>query len=156
MTIYLDASALVKRYIAEVGTREVNQLFAGPAAIGTSIITHAEVAAALGKATRLGLLARDEAHVALHVFRIQWPSLIRLQVTENIASHAGTLAWEHGLRGFDAVHLSAALQWQENVYDPVTFAAFDRRLWQAAQAAGLGVWPEDLGAFTGQNSPSAR
>jgi len=147
MTIYLDASALVKRYIAETGTQEVNRLFAGPAAIGTSIITHAEVAAALGKAVRQSILARDEAHVALQVFRKQWPSLIRLYVTEGAASRAGTLAWEHGLRGFDAVHLSAALLWQESIRGQVTFATFDRHLWQAAQAAGLAVWPVDLGPF---------
>jgi predicted nucleic acid-binding protein len=152
MTIYLDASALVKRYIAEAGTQEVKHLFASPAALGTSIITHAEVAAALGKAVRQSLLARDEAYVALQVFRLQWPSLIRLYVTESAASRAGTLAWEHGLRGFDAVHLTAALLWQESLRAQVTFATFDRHLWQAAQAAGLAIWPKDMERFTGPRS----
>jgi predicted nucleic acid-binding protein len=152
MTIYLDASALVKRYIAETGTQEVAHLFTGPTIIGTSLITQAEVAAALGKAARVGLLLRDEAFVALQVFRTQWPSLVRLQVSESTVSHAGTLAWEHGLRGFDAVHLSAALSWQENIRAPVTFATFDRQLWQAAKAAGLEAWPRDLAPFIGSRS----
>ena len=144
MIFYLDASALVKRYIDEVGTRQVNQLFAEPAAIGTSLITHAEVTAALSKAIRMSLLPREEAYVALRVFRVQWPSLMRLQVTEGAVSQAGTLAWEHGLRGFDAIHLATAFLWQESAQAPVTFATFDRHLWRAAQAAGLEVWPKDL------------
>jgi predicted nucleic acid-binding protein len=153
MTIYLDASALVKRYVAETGTPEVNHLFSAPMPIGTSIIAHTEVAAALSKAVRVGLLAREEAYEALQVFRTQWPSLIRLQVPEAVAVRAGALAWEHGLRGLDAVHLSAALVWQEGLHAPVTFATFDRQLWRVAQAAGLQVWPEDLESFVRAGSP---
>ena len=32
---------------------------------------------------------------------------------EPLAARAGTLAWEHGLRGYDAVHLATALFWRE-------------------------------------------
>ena len=60
---------------------------------------------------------------------------------------ADALAWEHDLRGYDAVHLASALFWQESLGEPVTIATFDAQLWQAGQPIGLSVWPEDLARF---------
>ncbi len=142
--VYLDASALVKRYVAEPGTEAVQALLAIAAVTGTAAITQVEVAAALAKAVRMGVLPRDEAASALELFQAEWRILERLQVTEPILSRASGLAWEKGLRGYDATHLAAALAWQELLGKAVLMATFDRQLWQAAQAAGLAVWPDTL------------
>jgi hypothetical protein len=64
----------------------------------------------------------------------------------DICDRAETMAWEHGLRGYDAMHLAAALSWQELFGAPVTLASFDRSLWAAAANAGLLVWPHELKA----------
>lgn len=140
MIVYLDASALVKRYVREAGSSEVGELIAGATLAGTAVITRAEVAAALAKAVRMGALGRDEAAVALEAFRRQWADFVRLQLGEATIVLADALAWEHGLRGYDAVHLAAAAFWQQ-MGEPVTLATFDRQLWLAAQKAGLMVWP---------------
>lgn len=147
MIVYLDASALVKRYVAEVGSVEVDRLIAEAESVGTAVISRAEVAAALAKAARLGLLPRDEAEAALQVFRAQWPDLVRLQLTEIVLAQADALAWEHGLRGYDAVHLAVARFWQDSLGQPVALATFDRQLWQAGAAARMPTWPDDLVAF---------
>ena len=42
---------------------------------------------------------------------------------------------------YDAVHLAAARFWQSSLGEPVTLATYDRQLWQAGDAAGLGAWP---------------
>jgi len=144
MIVYLDASALVKRYIAEAGSAEVGGLIAGADVVGTAVITRAEVAAALAKAARLGTLRRDEAEAALQVFRAEWPHLVRLQLTEVIAAQADALAWAHDLRGYDAVHLATARFWQDWLGEPLTLATFDRQLWHAAGPAGLTAWSADL------------
>ncbi len=60
----------------------------------------------------MGTLSRDEAQAALQVFYTEWPDLVRLQLTEVVLAQAGALAWDHGLRGYDAVHLAAAHFWQ--------------------------------------------
>ena len=52
MILYLDTSALVKQFIAEVDSRAVDQLAAAAKIVGTSIISRAEVAAALAKTVR--------------------------------------------------------------------------------------------------------
>ena len=69
MIVYLDASALVKRYITEAGSVEVEHLISQTQVAGTCLISRAEVAAAIAKAVRIKLLPRDEAAGALQVFR---------------------------------------------------------------------------------------
>ena len=141
---YLDASALVKRYVAEPGTEAVQELLGQVVVTGTAIITQVEVTAALAKAVRMGILPRDEAASALELFQAEWQDLERLQVTEPILFRASELAWEKGLRGYDATHLAAARSWQELLGQPVLLASFDRQLWEAARTTGLVVWPEAL------------
>ena len=141
---YLDASALVKRYVEEDGTEAVQALLARVAIAGTATITQVEVTAALAKAVRVGVLLRDEAASALDLFQAEWRTLERLQVMEPVLARASVLAWEEGLRGYDATHLAAALIWQELLGEPVIMATFDRQLWEAARTTGLVVWPEAL------------
>jgi predicted nucleic acid-binding protein len=139
--VYLDASALVKRYIAEAGSAEVASLIREAQAIGTAVVSRVEVAAALAKATRVGLVTREAALAALKAFNADWEHLIRIQFGEPLAARAGTLAWEHGLRGYDAVHLATALFWRETLGEAITVATYDRELWRGAQASGLSPWP---------------
>lgn len=141
MILYLDASALVKRYVREAGSDDVGQLLAQAEIIGTSLITRAEVAAALARAARMGLVERDEAEAALLVFRAEWPRLARVQLTEPLIGRADAVAWDYGLRGYDAVHLASAIYWQESLHQAVMLATYDRELWHAGEAAGLSVWP---------------
>lgn len=144
MIVYLDASALVKRYVAEAGSEAVNALMVGASVVGTAAISHAEVSAALAKAVRMKLLSPEEGASALQVVNSEWESLIRLQLTEVLISRAASLAWDRGLRGYDAVHLAAALFWQDMLGDPITLATYDRQLWEAARMTGLIAWPESL------------
>jgi predicted nucleic acid-binding protein len=51
VSVYLDASALVKRYVAEAGSKEVGgHLVADASVVGTVILSGTEVVAALAKA----------------------------------------------------------------------------------------------------------
>ena len=140
--LYLDASALIKRYIYEEGTEEVQALLREGDVLGTSIITHVEVTAAFAKALRMQILDRAAAEKALDGFYEDWDFFYRLNITEAVISRASRLAWKNGLRGYDATHLAAALAWQEMLEEPVMMACFDRRLWEAAKLNGLDVWPE--------------
>ncbi len=147
MILYLDASAAIKRYVIEPGTAEVHQAIEASSLVGTGLISRAEIAAALAKARRMGVLLPDEAEAALEAFRAEWPDFVRIQITEALVARADSLAWQHGLRGYDAVHLASALVWQEGMDEPVTMATFDRRLWESARQSGLAVFPEDLPAM---------
>jgi predicted nucleic acid-binding protein len=146
MILYLDASALVKRYVAEAGSAEVDVAISQAAVAGTALVSRAEVAAALGKAVRVHALTREEALAALQVFRNDWVDLVRIQLTEMVIARADMLAWDHGLRGYDAVQLASALAWQDALGEAVTLATFDKHLWAVARSAGLASYPADLPA----------
>ena len=141
MILYLDASALVKRYVAEPGSAAVESLIGGAQAVGTGVLSRAEVAAALAKAARAGLVTRESAAKALQAFNADWEHMIRFQVSEPLVARAASLAWEHGLRGYDAIHLASAVVWREMLGGPVSVATYDRELWRSAQASGLSAWP---------------
>jgi predicted nucleic acid-binding protein len=143
MILYLDASALVKSYISEPGTAEVRRAIQEADAAGTHVISRAEVSAALAKAVRMDTLHEDEAAKCLARFRKDWPDLIRLGVSEVLIAYADLLAWNHGLRGYDAVHLAAADLWQDALGEKVTFAVFDRKLREAARDIGLLAFPNN-------------
>jgi predicted nucleic acid-binding protein len=143
---YLDASALVKRYLVERGSRETIALTAESEMIATCIVTRVEVDAAFAKAARTGLVTQARARAAQRSFAGDWPDLIRVPVTEALVERAETLAWGYGLRGYDAAQLAAALAWQESVGTEVLLATFDQQLWEAAPKAGVKAWPDKLPA----------
>jgi uncharacterized protein len=142
--LYLDASALVKRYVGEPGSREVIGLTAAADAVAISLVSRAEVGAALARAVRLGVLDEHGGRRAQRSFSREWPDLARIPVTESLVSRAEGLAWDHGLRGYDAVQLAAALTWRDAVGRDVVLATFDRQLWEGALRVGLRPWPKKL------------
>jgi predicted nucleic acid-binding protein len=139
--IYLDTSALLKLYIQEKQSDDVYRLINSSENTGTSIITYTEMAAAMSKAVRMRLISEDEAKETWNKFSREWPELNRLRISSQMTERAAALAWQFGLRGYDAIHLAAALTWQETLEMPVSLATFDRLLWSAGQQAGIAVWP---------------
>ncbi len=144
MILYLDTSAIAKRYLVEKGSAEVEALIHQADAIGTSLITRAEVSAAIAKAVRTSSLTREAGEKILRDFRRHWPEVGSLQISETLIAEADFLAWTYSLRGYDAIHLASARLWQEALNEPVTLATFDRQLWAAAKQASIDVWPETL------------
>ena len=142
MILYADSSALAKRYISESGSRELETLLRQAEVVGTGLITRAEVSAALARLVRTGSLRRQAAETILKAFRKHWLELTTIQLTEALVAEADRLAWEQGLRGYDAVHLASALSWQRGLDRVVTLVTFDAELWEAGQRVGLGIWPE--------------
>jgi predicted nucleic acid-binding protein len=61
-----------------------------------------------------------------------------VELTENIARHAGRLATVHTLRGADAVHLASVLAIG---VDDTVFAVWDQRLRTAAHEVAVGLAP---------------
>lgn len=141
MILYLDGSALVKRYIAENSSDQVNGWIGAADMVVTCLITRVEVAAAIAGAQRMKILAPEEAAAALRLFRSEWESFQRLPITENTVVRGDFLACEHNLRGFDATHLACALIWQETLGLPLTLATFDGQLIQAATEVKMGFLP---------------
>lgn len=142
MILYLDASALVKRYIQEKASEDVNAWIDAAEMVVTGLIARVEVAAAIARAGRMKLISPDETLAVFHQFRSEWESFLRLPINENTVMRGGDLAIEHNLRGYDAMHLACALIWQETLGMPVTLASFDSQLIEAARNVNMASLPD--------------
>ena len=142
MNLYLDTSALIKRYIREQGTDEVNLWVAEAEITATSIITIAEANAALARAARMKNISHQTGEAAGRLLREQWPRTIKTPITERTVARAAELAWALGLRGYDAVHLASAELWQISLGIPVRLVTYDNQLAVGARQLGLDVLPQ--------------
>jgi predicted nucleic acid-binding protein len=142
VNLYLDTSALIKRYVNETGSAEVWEWIRSADDKATVLITRAEMSAALYRLLGMKYLSQEDHASALVVFRADWMNFHRLPVTESLVARADALACEHNLRGYDAVHLAAALNWQDLIDLPVTLVTYDKELANTAQALGMAALPE--------------
>lgn len=142
MILYLDASALVKRYIQEKASQDVTAWIEAAEIVVTGLITRVEVAAAIARAGRMKIIPPDETLAALRQFRSEWESFQRLPISENTVVRGDALAVEHHLRGYDTTHLACALIWQETLGMPVTLASFDSQLIEAARGVQMAYLPD--------------
>ncbi|MGH3266679.1 MAG: type II toxin-antitoxin system VapC family toxin [Trebonia sp.] len=128
----MDASALVKRYVAELGSDVIRR--AMQAADGWFIcrVGYVETIRAVGLAAGRG---------ASRAVDVEWPSFGVIDVDQDLVEHAARLALEHGLRSLDSLHLAAALLLPRG---DLVFAAWDHRLHRAAQVNHLRVLPEAI------------
>jgi predicted nucleic acid-binding protein len=140
---YLDTSTLVKRYAQETGTEWVIALADSAAEdLYTVRVAGPEMIAALFRKARMKEVPLEEAKRAAENFRQDWlAQYLILEVSASVASQAMDLAEKHGLRGYDAVHLAAALSLQEirNTMElpALTFVSADDHQREAAAAEGL-------------------
>lgn len=145
MITYLDTSALIKLYISEQYSSSLRMLVKEQTQIiGVSVIAKPEFSASIARGLRTGLIWKNVATTVLDRFRNEWHNLRLLTVTNQIIDTADSLAWNYNMRGFDAIHLATALDWQKALDIPITFITFDKQLWQAAQRVGLEIWPANL------------
>jgi uncharacterized protein len=137
MVIYFDTSALLKLYVEEE-RRELVTEAVEFATIVTSTVTYAEARAGLARRLREGDFTDRERREIATKLDVDWLTFDRLEVSNLVAFHAGQLAEEFALRGYDAIHLASALYLAER-FEGLRFLAFDHRLNNAARDAGLPV-----------------
>ncbi|MGQ9498680.1 MAG: type II toxin-antitoxin system VapC family toxin [Desulfotomaculales bacterium] len=143
MICYLDTSALVKLYVHEQGSETVRKLVDAASVVATSKVAYPEARAALARGFREGLLAEKDYRLVVAALQHDWPRYLALEVSDSLAWLAGELAEKHRLRGFDAIHLAAAVTLKTQVKSRVVAACWDVRLWEALCAVELEVVPEN-------------
>jgi predicted nucleic acid-binding protein len=136
--VYFDSSAFVKLLVEEDGSEVAAALWDGCDAAVSSRLAYPEVLAALAAAGRAHRLGADEQRQARVMWEEFWAAARAVELTENIAHHAGHLATAHALRGADAVHLASVLAIG---VDEAVFAVWDQRLRTAGQEAAVRLAP---------------
>ena len=122
---------MVKLYIEEESSANVHKAVEDAGNVATCVVAYAEARAALARRRRENALGEGDYRTAISALDRDWRAFTRLEVDDALARLAGVLAEQHALRGFDAVHLAAALTLQQRIGD-VAFMAFDGMLSKAA------------------------
>ena len=140
---YFDSSALVKRYVADIGTAWVTGIM-DPAArnlLHVARVTGVEVVSAIARRARSGSLSAPHAAAALNLFRADFRTRFQIVgITAAVVKQAMRLAERHFLRAYDAVQLAAALQVHRRCLalgQTLTLVSADADLNAAAVAEGL-------------------
>jgi predicted nucleic acid-binding protein len=135
---YFDASALVKRYVREKGSVKVRRLLSDELA-ATSRYSAIEIASALARRVREGVLTAGDGDRALAALQEDMTALLAVELTAEVVSRAQTLLRRHSLRAGDAVQLASCLHLQEALEDRIDLVAFDERLLAAARKERVAV-----------------
>ena len=143
---YLDASAAVKGYVAECGSRRILQLFEEGAEhdLYLSRISTVEVAAALSRRATAGRAQPGEVPSAMNRLREDIQDLYRIvEVNLVTIDRAVEIAERYDLRAYDCLQLATALLLQEQrtpfELAPLVLVASDAELNAAAEGEGLSV-----------------
>lgn len=132
MILYLDASALVKRYVEEAGSDIVLKAMEVGAVWSMCRVGYVETVRAVsrgGEPADVERVKRDWSHFDV------------VEVSHGLTEHAARLATSNGLRALDALHLAAALALAP---ERLIFATWDARLHRAARKQGLRALPTTL------------
>ena len=145
MLCYVDSSALVKRYARESGSEWLRALVESRAenSIYIAQIGAVEVAAGLSRKVRTKELEQKEYESTLELFMsdIRNEEYNLLPVASAVTNLAIELTRRYPLRGYDAVHLAAAIRLNQvlvqNKLPAVLFVSADQLLCEAAAREGL-------------------
>jgi len=157
--LYLDSSALFKRYQKEQGTETLNSRLRKEArdlrSVFKSVLTYAEIHAAFARRAREKLLSAGEAAAVQDEFDADWAlSIGPIELGTGVLAFVRNLVREFPLRGADAIHLASAL-WLRDMASvgiktdqytgPVVFVSSDKQLARAAAKSHLDVFNPETG-----------
>ena len=141
MILYLDTSALVKRYFLEQQTNELLSKWVQAELIVTSSVAYAETVASLFRKKRESSLDEEVIQQVLGAFLMDWKSFFRVEVSDELNEIVLRVVQSYALRGFDAIHLASAFLTRTSIPNDILFACFDQRLAQAAREDGFATFP---------------
>jgi uncharacterized protein len=132
LILYLDASALVKRYVEEEGSDEV---------LGAMDPKSRWVMCRIGYVEAVRAVARGGEPEDVERLKREWGLFDVVEISQDLSERAARLAVSTGLRALDALHLAAALSVPAR---SILFATWDVRLHRAAREQGLPTLPISL------------
>lgn len=136
MIYFLDTSALVKRYVTEPGSADVRSLFRRRRPIAVARIASAELAAAVARQHREGVVTATTRDAIWARLNRDFAQMTVVEVRAAMLSRVPALVVRWPLRGYDAVQLAAALTLQATGIS-TTFWSSDGNLVAAALGEGL-------------------
>jgi uncharacterized protein len=135
VTVYADASAMLKLYLDEPDSEVARGILREDPVWISSCVTTIEVRRNLRR-----LLDDDSFEEARSVFELDWSEALSLEIDDATAARAAALSERTGVKSLDAIHLEGALR--AGAPDGVPIITFDRGLATAVRSLGWRVLPE--------------
>jgi hypothetical protein len=134
VNVFLDSSALAKRYIQEAGSDRLEEILSSASGLGVSVICVSEIVSALCRRRRESKLSVQEYLKAKRAFFEDIEDSSVVNVTDQVVTRAVELLERCPLRSSDALHVASAAEWSADL-----FVSADERQCAAARACGFQV-----------------
>ncbi len=131
MTLYVDTSALVRRYLHDRYRPLVLDAMAGEGPWCASALVRSETQLALHRAS----VSSSQQSELWRLLRDEWEAFWVVPVDDRGMARAVEIGAAFGVRMVDAIHLAAA----DRLPGPVRYLTFDRQQIPAAAALGFEV-----------------
>jgi predicted nucleic acid-binding protein len=131
--LYVDTSALLKRYFDEPGSDSKHlSLIDDADVLVVNMITSAELLGAVRRAVTAGRLEEESALLVANDFEMMQEDFLWRSVDKSIKDKADEISWVTGSRGMDSIHIATALLEMCDV-----FLTADIRQYEASISVGM-------------------
>jgi predicted nucleic acid-binding protein len=116
VNVFLDSSALAKRYVQEPGSDRLERILFSTSSLGVSVICIPEVVSALCRRRRERKLSPQEYLKAKRALIEDIEDASVVNVTEQVVARSVELLKRWPLRSSDAVHVASAAEWSAELF----------------------------------------
>jgi predicted nucleic acid-binding protein len=134
LNIFVDSSALAKRYIEEKGSDRLQAIISSASALGVSVICIPEIISALCRRRRERRLSTQQYREAKAAVFSDIEDASVVGISEEVVTRSMELLEHFPLQSADALHIACAAEWSAEL-----FVSADERQAKAARAHGLQV-----------------
>jgi len=134
MRLYLDSSALVKRYIYEAGSDKVAERCAEASEVVLSVVTVPEIISALNRLRRENKISFSQYDELKKTLILDMKEALLVNLSGSVIQKSIICTEQHPLRALDSIHIASALAAAADL-----FISADIRQCEAAEKMGLVV-----------------
>jgi predicted nucleic acid-binding protein len=134
LKVFLDSSALAKRYIQEAGSGRLETILLSASSLGVAVICVPEIISALCRLRRERKLRTSDYQKARRALLADVSDMNVVNLTDAVVARAVSLLERSPLRSSDALHVACAAEWRTEL-----FVSADQRQCTSARAFGLKV-----------------
>ena len=134
MRVFFDTSAFAKRFIAETGSEQADNMTLKATEMGLSVICFPELMSALNRKRREKLITQEIYWDLKRDILKDIEDTDIINLTPSVLNKTTELLENNALRSLDAMHLACAIEWKAEL-----FVSSDKRQVTAAIDSGLDV-----------------
>jgi predicted nucleic acid-binding protein len=137
LNIFLDSSALAKRYVQESGSDRLEEILSSASTLGVSVLCLSEIVSALCRRRRERKLSQQQYLQAKRALFEDIEDSTIVHVTDQVVARAVELLERWPLRSSDSLQVASAAEWSAEL-----FVSADEK--QCIAARGYGLQVEEL------------